>query len=121
MDNATLARGHGTELVRSSRLSHLFGSDIRCGTQFLNAKGSPVLTVETDFLVFPRRQTKHLESEQLQRAQKFTTAVKQERRVRPGEVHKYFGLLPIAIFGQRRVDNNAVFETEPAVVDDGLK
>jgi hypothetical protein len=85
------------------------------------AHRAAILAVETDLLVLAGSKVQHLERKEFKGAQQFSAAVEQERGIGAGEVDKNFRLLPVAILGERRVDNNAVFEAKTAMGDDGLK
>jgi len=119
--DAALAGRHRVELIRASSLAHFLGGNSSCGAQLLNPHRPPVLAIETDLLMLPRRQPQHLKREQLKRAQKLATTIKQHRRIGAGEVDENLGLLPIAILRERRIDDDPVLEVEPAVSNDGLK
>jgi hypothetical protein len=121
MNDAALARRHGTEMVRSSGAADFFGGDVGGGAKFLDAKRAMILAVETNFFVLSRRKMEHFEREEFESAQEFAAAVEQKRGVGAGEVDEDFGPLPVAIFRKWRIDDDAVFEAKAAVGDDGLE
>jgi len=71
--------------------------------------------------VFAGGQAEHFEGEEFEGTEKLSAPVEKERGVGAGEVDEDFRLFPIAVLGERRVDDDAVFETESAVGDDGLE
>jgi hypothetical protein len=78
MNDAPFAGGHRAEMIRTAGLAHFFGGDGRSRTQFLDAHGPAVLTIETNFFVLAGRQAQHFKGEQLEGAQEFSTAIEQE-------------------------------------------
>ena len=108
-------------MVRSSGLADFLGGDISGGPQFLDAHGTAILAVEADFLVLAGSKVQHLERKQFKGAQQLSAAVEQERGIGAGEVDENFRLFPVAILGERWVDDDAVFEAKTAMGDDGLE
>ena len=121
VNDAALARGHGTELVRRTRAENFFGGDGGRGTEFLDTKRALILAIEGDFLVLSGREMQHFERKQFEGAEKFSAAIEQKRGVGAGEVNEDLRLLPVAIFRERRIDDDAVFEAKSALGDDGLQ
>ena len=93
----------------------------RGGAQFLDAQRALILAVEGNLFVLAGRQAQHFEGEEFEGAQQFSAAIEQEGGVGAGEVDENFRLLPVAVLGQRRIDDDPVFEAESAVGDDGLE
>jgi hypothetical protein len=80
-----------------------------------------ILAVERNLLVLSGRQAQHFQSEEFEGAEKLSATIEEKSGVGAGEIDENFGLLPIAILGQRRVDNDAVFQAKATVIDDGLE
>src|ERR1700691_1384062 len=56
VDDAALARGHGSEVERGSGLAYFFGGDVGGHAKFLQADGTLVLAVERNLFMLGRRQ-----------------------------------------------------------------
>src|SRR5580698_10134944 len=121
MNDAALARGHGAELVGRSGAANFFGGDGGCGAEFLDAERALILAVEGDLFVLSGGKVQHFEGEQFEGAEKLSTAIEEQWRVGSGEVDEDLRLLPVAIFGKWRIDDDAVFEAKSALGDDGLQ
>src|SRR5580698_2256831 len=61
VDDAALARGHGSEVERGSGLADFFGSDRRGHAEFLEADGALVLAVEGNLFVLAGGQVEDFE------------------------------------------------------------
>jgi len=55
-------------------------------------------------------QAENFGSQQLERAQEFAAAFEKERRIRSGKLDEDFGMLPLALFGDGRINRDAIFE-----------
>jgi hypothetical protein len=119
MNDTALARRHGSEVIGRASFAHLFGGNGGRHAQLLHANGALVLAIEGNLFVLSGRQAQDFEGKQFEGAEKFGTAVEQQRRIGAGEVHENLGLLPFAL--RRRIDNDAVLEVKSAVGDDGLE
>jgi len=87
--------------------------------QFLQMQRALVPAIEGNFFVLGGRQMENFEGQQFDGANQFAVALKQQRGIGSGEVHKDFRLLPVGL--RRGIDDDAVFEMESAVGDDGLQ
>jgi hypothetical protein len=121
MNDAALARRHGIEAVRRAGAANFLSGNAGSGAKFLNAQRAMILAIETNLLVLARRQTQHFQAEELEGAQELSATIKQEGRIGAGEVDKDFGFFPVAILGQRRIDDDPVLEAKSSVSDDGLE
>lgn len=121
MDDTALARGHRAELIGRAGLANFFGGDGGGGAEFLNSLRAMVVAVEADLFVFAGGQPQHFQGEQLEGAQEFSAAVEQQGGVGASEIDEDLGLFPVAIVGDGRVDDDAVFQVKTAVGDDGLE
>jgi hypothetical protein len=80
-----------------------------------------ILAVERNLLVLAGRQAEHFKGEKFEGAEEFATAIEQECGVGTGEVDENLRLLPVAVFGHGRIDDDAVLEAESTERDDGLE
>jgi hypothetical protein len=121
VDDAAFAGGHGSKLVGGSGAAHFFGGDGGGGAEFFEAYAAVILAIEGNLFVLTAGETKHFQGEELEGAEEFSAAIEEKSGVGAGEVDENFGALPVAVFGQRGVDRNAVFEVEASVGDYGLE
>src|SRR5579871_1313132 len=121
MNDAALARGHRREVIRRAGPAHLLGGNISRHAQLLNPHRAVILAIKRNFLVFAGGQAEHFEGEQFEGAEKFAATIEQQSGIGPGEVDKDFRLFPVAVLGQRRIDDDTILEVQSAVRDNGLQ
>ena len=121
VDNSPLARGHRSEVERSSRLAHFFGGHRGGHAQFFEPQGALILAVEGNLLVLARGKMQHLQSKKFEGTEEFSAAIEKQNRVGTGEVDQDFRFLPVAVLGDGRVNRDAVFETQATVGNNGLE
>jgi len=121
VDDAALARGHGSEVVGSSGAANVVGGDGGGGAEFFEAHAALILAVERNFFVLAGGEAKDFEREKFEGAEEFSAAVEKKSGIGSGQVDENFGALPVAVLGQGRVDGDAVFEVEASVGDHGLE
>jgi len=119
VDNAPLARRHGSEVEGSAGLANFFGGDAGSHAEFLEADGALVLAVERYLFMLAGRQAQDFEGQKFEGAEKFAAAIQQEGGIWAGKVDEYLGLLPLTL--RRRVDDDAVLQVKTAVGNDGLQ
>jgi len=121
VDDAALARGHGSEVVGSSGAANVIGGDGGGGAEFFEAHAALILAVERNFFVLAAGKAKDFEREKFEGAEKFSAAIEEKSGIGSGQVDENFGALPVAVLRQGRVDGDAVFEVEASVGDYGLE
>jgi hypothetical protein len=119
VDDAALARGHGSEVEWGSGLANFLGSDRGGHAKFLQADGALILAVEGNLFVVAGRQVEDFEGQQFEGAEKFGAAIEEQGGVGAGEVDEDFRLLPVG--GGWGIDYDPVFEVESSVGDYGLE
>lgn len=119
MNDATLARGHSSEVERSAGLANLFGRDSGGHAELLEVEGALIFAVEGNLLVLAGRQAQDFEGEQFQGTEKFGAAIQKQGGIGTGKIDEDLGFLPLALRGG--IDDDTVFEVKPAVRDDGLQ
>jgi hypothetical protein len=73
--------------------------------------------IEVDLFVLVAGQAEHFHPKQFQRSEKFGSAFQKQRRIGAGEFDEDFGPLPVAVFTERGIDGNAVFQLQAGVFD----
>jgi len=121
VDDAALARRHGRELVWGSRPADFFGGNIGGQAQLFQAHGPVVHAVEADFLMLIAREAQHPQRTQFDGTKHFGTAFQEQSRVWAGKFNQDLRALPVPLFGNWRINRDAVFQAQATMSDDAAQ
>ena len=121
MDDAALTRRHGAEAVGLTVATNFFGGGSGGECQLVDAERAKIPAVEPDFFVLVALKVQDFGREQFEGAKEFAVTVEKKRGIRAGKFHQDLRMLPLAIFGDGRIDGDAVLEFEGTMADDGLQ